>query len=418
MSDEAIGFVLRHEYGRLVASLLREFGAHRIATVEDGLSQAMLEATTGWRSRGVPPNARAWLHRAARNRIIDELRKSERSEALDAIEEPASDDVLDAVLQDDVHDDELRALFACAEPSIPLPSQIVFALRTLSGFSTKEIATRLVTSEENVQKRAERAREAMRLVDLNKEPTPEEMPARAESVLRMIYVLFTEGYFASSGETVLRLELCEEAIRLARLVATHPRYTSPSAWALVALMHLHHARRDARTDGEGHPILLEDQDRTRYRRDELGLAFEAIRRASSESTLSKYYLEASIAAEHAFAPSFEETRWAVIVQHYERLAEIDPSPLHVLHASIAISYAVSPEAALVRLETMRPPTWLSASHLWLATYADLHRRLGHRDAAISFYERAISLAPPFERAVLERRMRTELALGEPGKRIS
>ena len=145
MSDEAIGFVLRHEYGRLVASLLREFGAHRMATVEDGLLQAMLEATTGWRTRGVPPNARAWLHRAARNRIIDELRKSERSEALDDIEEPASDLTLDAALQDDVHDDELRALFACAEPSIPLPSQIVFALRTLSGFSTKEVATRVTS---------------------------------------------------------------------------------------------------------------------------------------------------------------------------------------------------------------------------------------------------------------------------------
>ncbi len=408
MSEEAIGIVLRHEYGRLVATLLREFGAHRIATVEDGLSQAMLEATTGWRTRGVPPNARAWLHRAARHRIIDELRRSERSEALDDIEEPASEGELEAVLQDDVHDDELRALFACAEPSIPLPSQIVFALRTLSGFSTKEVATRLVTSEENVQKRAERARDAMRLVDLRKEPSPSEMPARAESVLRMIYVLFTEGYFASNGETVLRLELCEEAIRLAVLVAEHPRYTSPEAWALVALMHLHHARRDARTDAEGHPILLEEQDRSRYRRNELALAFEAFQLASVNKPLLKYGLEAAIAAEHAFAPSFAETRWPVIAQHYEQLAQIDPSPLHVLHGAIAISYAVSPEAALERLETMRPPTWLTASHLWLATYADLHRRLGHRDEAISFYEKAIALAPPFERTVLERRMRTQL----------
>lgn len=409
MSDETIDLVLRHEYGRLVATLLREFGAHRIATVEDGLAQALLEATLAWRTRGVPPNARAWLHRAARHRIIDELRKSERSEALEDIEEPASEVTLDAALSDDVHDDELRALFACAEPSIPLPSQIVFALRTLSGFSTQEIATRLVTSEENVQKRAERARDAMRLVDLNKEPTPSEMPARAESVLRMIYVLFTEGYFASSGESVLRLELCEEAIRLAHLVAAHPRYTSASAWALVALMHLHHARRDARTDSEGHPVLLEDQDRTLYKRDELAQAFEAMRRASPESIVSKYYLEAQIAAEHAFAPSFEATRWPVIVQHYARLAEIDPSPLHALHASIAISYAEGPEAALVQLETMRPPTWLAASHLWLATYADLHRRLGHREQAVAFYEKAIALAPPFERAVLARRMRTQLA---------
>ena len=406
---ETIEIVLRHEYGRLVATLLREFGAHRLATVEDGLSQALLEATTGWRSRGVPPNARAWLHRAARHRIIDELRRSERRESLDDIDEPLSEHTLEARLSDDVHDDELRALFACAQPSVPVPSQIVFALRTLCGFSTKETATRLVTSEENVQKRCERAREAMRLVDLDAEPDPTEMPARTESVLRMIYVLFTEGYFASTGQTVLRLELCEEAIRLASLVAAHPRYTSSSAWALVALMHLHHARRAARTDREGHPVLLESQDRALYQRDELAMAFEAMKRASVDPTPSKYHLEAAIAAEHAFAPSFEETRWSVIVQHYERLAEIDPSPLHVLHASIAISYAVGPREALVRLETMRPPTWLVGSHLWLATHADLYRRLEDRERAIDLYEKAIALAPPQERAVLERRRQEVLS---------
>jgi len=253
--DEAhtsIDFVLRHEYGRLVAALLREFGTRRIALVEDGLAQAMLEAVLGWRARGVPPNARAWIHRAARHRILDELRKARRVETLDAPDDLESESAPSVGgLADDLRDDELRALFACAQPSIPLPSQIVFALRTLCGFSTREIATRLVTSEENVQKRWERAREGMRLVDLERELSADERGARTESVLRMIYVLFTEGYFASTGETLLRLELCREAIRLAVLVVQHPRYETPDAWALLALMHLHHARRDARTDVEG-----------------------------------------------------------------------------------------------------------------------------------------------------------------------
>ncbi len=408
MSDQALGFVLRHEYGRLVARLLREFGPQRLALVEDALSEAMLEATLGWRQRGVPANARAWLHRAARHRLIDELRKSGRSEGLDDLEEPASDAVLEAALANELHDDELRALFACAAPSIPLASQLVFALRTLSGFSTREIAKRLVTSEENVQKRWERAREALRLVDLEEELAPDALAARAESVLRMVYVLFTEGYFASSGESVLRKELCEEAIRLAMLVAAHPRFTSPSAWGLVALMRLHHARRDARTDAAGDPVLLEDQDRTRYRRDELALAFEAFQRAGGAAE-SKYTLEAAIAAEHAFAPSFEETRWAVIARLYERLAQLDPSPLHELHHAIAISYAVGPEAGLAQLERSRPPAWLTASQLWFATSADFHRRLGHRDEAIGLYEKAIALAPPVERVVLERRLRAYLA---------
>ncbi len=400
MADDTINPVLRHAYGRVVASLLREFGANRLAQVEDGLSQAMLEATLRWRARGIPENASAWLRTAARNRIIDELRRDRF-----AGEFPETEDESQTITPEppglgaDVHDDELGALLACASPTVPEPSQIVFALRTLCGFSTREIANRLVTSEENVQKRWERAREAMRTVDL--QPTAEEWPSRVQSVLRMIYVLFTEGYFASGGPTVLRLELCREALRLAHLVAAHPRATTKEAWALVSLLLLHHARRDARTDVEGLPVLLEDQDRALYRRDELELAMDAIRRAGPLQ--SKYHFEAAIAAEHAFAPTFAETRWAEIVTLYEQLSRLEPSPLHVLHGTIARSYSEGPEVALAQLELMRPPTWLAGSHLWLATFADFHRRLGNRERARSFYAQAIALAPPFERAVLERR---------------
>jgi len=394
--------VLRHAYGRVVAGLLREFGNHRLAQVEDGLSQALLEATLVWRTRGVPDNASAWLHTAARHRIIDELRRARFQGEL-----PEGEDPGDAVepaepgLGDDVHDDELQALLACASPSIPEPSQVVFALRTLCGFSTREIANRLVTSEENVQKRWERARDAMRSVDLR--PTADEWPRRVQSVLRIIYVLFTEGYFASGGPTVLRLELCREALRLAHLVAAHPRATSPEAWALLGLLLLHHARRDARTDASGAPVLLEEQDRTTYRRDELALAMDALQRAGRGG--SKYHLEADIAAEHAFAPSFAATRWPNIVAAYEKLSHLEPaSTPQVLHATTPRSYAEGPAVALTLLERMRPPTWLAGSHLWLATFADFHRRLGDVPRARAFYEQALALAPPHEQAVLSRRL--------------
>ena len=402
---DALEPVLRHEYGRVVASLLREFGAHQLAVVEDGLAQAMLEATLGWRARGLPPDARAWLFRAARHRILDELRRHRRATPLEEamLEEPAAE-VEAPGLGDDVHDDELRALLACADPGIPLPSQIVFALRTLCGFSTREIATRLVTTEENVQKRWERARDALREVDLEREPLPAERPERTRAVLRMIYVLFTEGYFASSGEAVLRLELCREALRLGTLVARHPAHTSPEAWALVALLHFHHARRDARTDAAGSPVLLEDQDRTRYRREELAAGLDAFQRAAAGGLTSKYHLEAAIAAEHAFAPTFADLRWGTILALYEQLQRVDPSPLHGLHAAIALSYAQGPEVALARLNALSPPAWLAASHLWLATSADLHRRLGDLEVARALYAQAIALAPPLERAVLERRL--------------
>jgi RNA polymerase sigma-70 factor (ECF subfamily) len=404
-AGDALEPVLRHEYGRIVASLLREFGAHRLAAVEDGLGQALLEATLGWRARGVPPNARAWLHRTARYRILDELRRRRGDSPLDAegYEEAAAEGPA-AGLSDDVHDDELRALLACADPAIPLPSQVVFALRTLCGFSTREIATRLVTTEENVQKRWERARDLLRAADLDREPDAAEREGRTEGVLRMIYVLFTEGYFASSGEAVLRLELCQEALRLGALVAGHPAHTSPRAWALVALMHLHHARRDARTDAGGLPILLEAQDRRLYRREELALGLSAFQRAAAGGLGSKYHLEAAIAAEHAFAPTFSDVRWGTVAALYERLDRVDPSPLHALHGAIAVSYEQGPAVALERLRALRPPSWLLGSHLWLATSADLHRRLGQHGPARELYEQAIALAPPLERSVLERRL--------------
>ncbi|MFT3706379.1 MAG: sigma-70 family RNA polymerase sigma factor [Archangium sp.] len=399
---DALEPVLRHAYGRVVASLMRQFGASRLALVEDGVAQAMLEAVTSWRARGVPPNAHAWLFRAARNRVIDELRRNARLE-----DEPLEEDVGEIApdepaLGDDVHDDELRALLSCADADIPLASQIAFALRTLCGFSTKEIANRLVTTEANVQKRWERARDVL----AQKERGPAHFePERVQAVLRMIYVLFTEGYFASEGEQVLRLELCREALRLGRLIADHPRATCREAWALLALMHFHHARRDARADADGSPVLLEEQDRTRYRRDELAVGMDAFQRSEPASLDTRYHLEAAIAAEHAFAPRFEDIRWNEIVALYGRLAVIDPSPLHELHAAIAVSWAEGPAAALPILDALRPPTWLSASHLWLAVYADLYRRLGERARAREFYEKAVALAPPLERAVLQRRLR-------------
>lgn len=402
-TDDTIEPVLRHAYGRVVATLMRQFGNDRLALVEDGLSQAMIEAVGTWRARGIPPNANAWLLRAARNRIIDELRKTSRVEAVEETPEYGSAELDDPALNEDVHDDELRALLVCAHQGIPLPSQIAFALRTLCGFSTREIANRLVTTEENVQKRWERAREALAEVDFAAERSHLE-PERVRGVLRMIYVLFTEGYFASEGEQVLRLELCREALRLAALVAEHPRATSREAWALLALMHFHHARRDARADEQGRPVLLEDQDRSRYHRDELARGIEAFKQSEPRALDTKYHLEAAIAAEHAFAPRFEDIRWKEIVALYDRLAVLEPSPLHDLHAAIALSWAEGPQAALPRLDAMRPPTWLAASHLWLATYADFHRRLGNTSKARELYEKAIALAPPLEGGVLRRRL--------------
>jgi predicted RNA polymerase sigma factor len=249
-------------------------------------------------------------------------------------------------------------------------------------------------------------------IDISAELTGDMLRERREAVLRMLYVMFTEGYFASSGTTVLKLELCQEAIRLTALVAEHPQLSSSETLALLALMHLHHARREARADADNKPVPLENQDRFRYRRDELLLGLTLLDRASetgaTRSLHSSYHLQAAIAAEHAFAPTFAETRWPVIVQLYDALEKHEPSALHTLHAAVAASYAVGPEAGLARLATMRPPTWLAGSHLWLATHADLNARAGRRDIARELYEEAVALAPALERDILKRRMATRL----------
>lgn len=410
---DTLDHLLRHDYGRVVASLMREFGANRLASIEDALGQALVEALAAWTHQGVPPSPRAWLHRAARHRLIDELRKARRNTALPADLEGA------APALHGEHADEVYALFTCAHPSIPLPSQLVFSLRTLAGFSTKEIATRLVTTEANVQKRFERARLALQNIDIRADLTGAALLERRDDVLRMLYVLFTEGYFVSTGAQVLRLDLCTEAIRLTRFVVGDAKLTSPNAEALLALFHLHHGRRDARIDTQGRPVPLEAQDRSRYRLNELGQGLALLQRASAADDdrpqlPSRYHLEAAIAAEHAFASTFEETRWHVIVSLYARLCKLDPSPLHALHAAIAISYAQSPEAGLAWLGALHPTTWLAGSHLWLATHADLHARAGHLAEAQSLYDRAMALAPPMERDFL--RSRCEQRLHQTAKR--
>lgn len=399
--------LLRHEYARVLSVLLRQYGPRRLPLIEDAIGQAMLEAVTAWRSRGAPDNRGGWLYRAAQHRLIDELRRQKRTnqgrgeQSADELLAPGDEAV---TLEGELADDELRALFACAHPKVPQPAQLVLALRTLCGFSSTEIATRLVTTTENVQKRYERAREALRDVEVCSILDVTEVASRRDSVMRMLYVMFTEGYFASSGQLVLRLELCVEAIRLGRALSLHSRSAHVDATALLALMLLHHARRDARVNDANQPVLLEDQDRAKYRRDELALALKLLQQASQQGLTSKYHLEAAIAGEHAFAPTFAETRWGEIAKLYAQLSRIDPSPLHDLHGLIAVSYADGPRVALDRLQLARPPTWLQGSHLWLATRADLHRRLGEVDEAKRWYEQAIALAPPIEAAVLQTQM--------------
>jgi RNA polymerase sigma-70 factor (ECF subfamily) len=309
-------------------------------------------------------------------------------------------------LAGDVQDSLLRLLFACCDDSIPTESQLVFALKTLCGFSVPEIALRLFNTEANVYKRLGRARARLRETPvLSTEVSVEQLSSRLPTVHAILYTLFTEGYLSSHAEDAIRRELCDEARRLADLLAAHPSLATPETFALLALMHLHSARMTARQDGSGGLLLLEEQDRSRFDQQQIACGLVWLERSAAGESFSRYHAEAGIAAEHCLAPSFAETRWERIVECYELLDRLGPSVLHTLNRALAVAEWRGPQAGLALLSGLEPPSWLIGSYTWSAVLADLHRRCGHSDLASRYRQDAIERAPSMAvRAALQRRL--------------
>ncbi len=387
----------RHEYGRLVALLARKVGVRHLARVEDAVQGALMTALTAWTASGLPDDPGAWLYRVASNNLIGDLRRG--AGRLRILERAASVLLVPGGSEGphfagEVGDDMLRMLFVCCDDAVPRESRLALALKTLCGFSTGEIALRLFTSEANVYKRLARARARLRRVPLDLgTPSPEALTSRLPSVHAVVYLLFNEGYLSAHADEAIRRELCDEAIRLATLLAEHPVGAVPETFALLALMHLHAARLAARQDGEGGLLLLEEQDRARWNRQQMAHGAEWLARSAGGDQFSRYHAEAAIAAEHCFAPSFVQTRWAEIADLYALLERIDPSPLHAMNRAIAVAEWQGPEAGLGVLLASSPPTWLASSYLWDAAAGDLHRRAGHADLARHHTERALAAAP-------------------------
>jgi RNA polymerase sigma-70 factor (ECF subfamily) len=316
--------------------------------------------------------------------------------------------VEDPVSPDQVHEDMLRMLFLCCDESIPPESQLVLALKTLCGFSTSEIALRLFTSEANVQKRLSRARDRLREAPPDLDTPLDKLGARLASVHRIIYLLFNEGYLSAHAEHAIRREVCDEAVRLATLLAQHPTGATPEGFALLALMHLHLARLDSRVDPLGGLLLLEEQDRSLWDREQISLGLEWLQRSANGDVFSRYHGEAAIAAEHCLAPSFKATRWKEIAELYQMVERNTVSPLHWLNRAVAVAEWRGADAGLAVLEGVVPPAWLAGSYLWDAVLADLHRRAGHSEIALRHRDRAVSSAPTDAvRELLRRRLSQE-----------
>jgi RNA polymerase sigma factor (sigma-70 family) len=389
----------RHESGRLVAALTRVFGVHNLALAEDVVQDAFCRALEVWKVRGVPDNPAAWLMTVARHRALDVVRRERTartfapdiSRMLDS-EWTLSPAVHQAFEVHAIRDEQLRMMFSCCDPALPEHTQVALILNILCGFGAAEIAAAFLTGRAAMEKRLSRGKKALaesrRLFDL----ADADFGARLSAVRAALYLLFNEGYHGASTETAVRADLCAEAIRLTLLLLEVPRTDAAETRALAALMHLHAARLPARLDGDGELHPLFEQDRTRWDR---RLADEGLRlldRAAEGSVLTAYHVEAAIAAVHAASSSVQGTDWKAIVDLYDRLMTIAPSPVVALNRAIAIGQRDGPERGLAALDAIAGADRLRQYPFYPAARGEFERGRGDLEAAGRYFAVAAALA--------------------------
>jgi RNA polymerase sigma-70 factor (ECF subfamily) len=400
---ELLASLYRDESRRVLATLIRLLGDFDLA--EEALHEAFRVAMEQWPRDGVPANPRAWLVSAGRFKAIDGLRRQARFEPLDARladtiaarQEPVWDG-------DSVEDDRLRLIFTCCHPALAADAQVALTLREICDLSTEDIARAFLTSPSTVAQRIVRAKAKIRDARIPYEvPGRGELAERLQSVLQVIYLVFNEGYFASSGDALTRSHLSSEAIRLGRLLLD--LLPEPEVMGLLALMLLHEARRPARTSASGEPVLLDEQDRALWSAELIAEGDALVLQALRSRQFGAYALQAAIAAVHAEAPNAAATDWAQIVGLYDALLSFSPSPVIELNRAVALAMRDGPAAGLALIEALLERGELADYHLAHAAQADLYRRLGRSGEARTAYRRALQLARQGpDRQFLERRL--------------
>jgi RNA polymerase sigma-70 factor, ECF subfamily len=397
--------IYRKESRRIFATLIRLLGDFDLA--EDALHEAFRVAMEQWPRDGLPANPRAWLVSTGRFKAIDALRRRARFDAsLTELAEQLDQDTGNAIGQDDeeIEDDRLRLIFTCCHPALSPEARVALTLREVCGLTTEAIAHAFLTTPSTLAQRIVRAKSKIREARIPYEvPDRAALPERLDNVLQVIYLVFNEGYYASSGESLTRPDLSDEAVRLARLLVELLRESE--AVGLLALMLLHEARRATRTSPEGDLVLLEDQDRTRWNREQIAEGIALVKEALSFDEVGAYALQAAIAAVHVSAPDFAATDWVQIVGLYDMLIQVTPSPVVEINRAGAVAMRDGPAAALELVDAILARGDLANYHLAYTTRADLCRRLGKLDEARASYQKALTLAQQEpERRFLERRL--------------
>lgn len=385
----------------MVSVLTRTFGTENLELAEDVVQDALLQAAQVWPIRGIPDNPSGWLYRAAKNKAIDVLRRDSRAVHIgsDGEENALPDngasvpEILDDVWQEDsIKDDMLRMMFMCCHPGIPEENQVTLILKTLCGFSTREIARAFVTSEDTISKRLYRTKQFFRQNNIRFDmPPAEKLRERTDAVLNSIYLLFNEGYNSTDSEELVREDLMEEAMLLCKMLGWNPLTQIPDTSALMALMCFHASRNATRVSPAGDIVLLQYQDRSRWNSELIALGNEYMAKSACGDSVSRYHIEAAIAFEHCTARTYETTNWERILELYEWLCRDYPSPVYALNRAVAVMRVHGPAEALSALDAIPDKKRLDAYYLYHSLLGEIYSRLGKTGQADIEFETALKL---------------------------
>ena len=406
--NDSIEHLFRHEYGKIVAALTGKFSSYQIDLIEDSVQEALLKAMNVWGFREMPENPSAWLYRVASNHLIDQLRRAKKTVEYDFPEDLLANENLinDTSILSGINDEQLKMIFACCHPVLTQTEQIILSLKLLGGLSIREIASALLKKEETAKKAITRAKEKFKTeIGKIEIPARKDLNQRLNSVLKVIYLLFNEGYKATEGESLVKKDICLEAIRLAEILTENENCDTPKLNALLALMYFSSARFDSRINESGELVTLENQNRDLWNKDLINMGMYYLNKSSSGMELTEYHLEAGIASLYSTAETFRHTDWETILNLYNLLVKINSSPVIMLNRIVVFEKINGPRKALKEMKNLEQDESIKDSYLYYTIKADFSESAGNIIEAKELLIKAVELSSnSIERNFLENKL--------------